>query len=545
MFKKTVKKQKQATLFGFFSKKPSEERVEVVEADDSTIPPVLPIPSTPPLLDGKLSQDTSIESVADRNALMRPRRVEKSEAEPPRKRRKGVSRRVLDEEESSDESGSKEEREESRQIDVSDDVNESVGDEEDDGSVYLEEEEEEEEDKSVSSEDDEDRLKESDGAIVEDQIEFEGGSGGNKSWRIPASITKSDPKRRRLFLRHLSQHPTSSDSFDPTTGLSKASSSSAPCEKSNLIGCSFKNVKLSALTDLERQVYEIKMRHPDVILFVECGYRYRFFGQDAVIASEKLHIFHRLDHSFQTASVPTNRLHVHLRRLVEFGHKCGVVKQTETAALKRKKQRDTGASSGRFQRALSGIFSRGTLMDADPVYIGCIDEWLPAGDDAMRPILCTIFINLGLGKLVWDVFEDDVERTGLRMRWARFSPVEVVASRFVGPKSSKVIPHDILQKSIVSLKDEKKDQEEIKLARNLESESQKLQRNFTRLKKYLSDFDVGTAAFDALMHEHFDRPQCLNLDRKAVRHLDVHAERGGLLWFLDQTKTPQKKALFL
>eukprot|EP01028_Stygiella_incarcerata_P014349 TRINITY_DN939_c0_g1_i4.p1 TRINITY_DN939_c0_g1~~TRINITY_DN939_c0_g1_i4.p1 ORF type:complete len:635 (-),score=177.17 TRINITY_DN939_c0_g1_i4:84-1988(-) len=40
------------------------------------------------------------------------------------------------------------------------------------------------------------------------------------------------------------------------------------------------------------------------------------------------------------------------------------------------------------------------------------------------------------------------------------------------------------------------------------------------------------------MHEHFDRPQCLNLDRKAVRHLDVHAERGGLLWFLDQTKTP-------
>ncbi len=34
-----------------------------------------------------------------------------------------------------------------------------------------------------------------------------------------------------------------------------------------------------------RQVLDLKRRHPHLVLFVECGYRYRFFGQDAEIAA--------------------------------------------------------------------------------------------------------------------------------------------------------------------------------------------------------------------------------------------------------------------
>ena len=39
-------------------------------------------------------------------------------------------------------------------------------------------------------------------------------------------------------------------------------------------------------TPLEKQVLEFKEKFPDLILFVECGYRYRFFGKDAEIAAE-------------------------------------------------------------------------------------------------------------------------------------------------------------------------------------------------------------------------------------------------------------------
>jgi len=37
-------------------------------------------------------------------------------------------------------------------------------------------------------------------------------------------------------------------------------------------------------TPLEEQVMEIRRKHPDVLLFVECGYKYRFFGEDAEVS---------------------------------------------------------------------------------------------------------------------------------------------------------------------------------------------------------------------------------------------------------------------
>ena len=36
-------------------------------------------------------------------------------------------------------------------------------------------------------------------------------------------------------------------------------------------------------TPLESQVLKIKADHPDLLLFVECGYKYRFFGKDAEV----------------------------------------------------------------------------------------------------------------------------------------------------------------------------------------------------------------------------------------------------------------------
>ncbi|KAH6576215.1 hypothetical protein BASA60_004626 [Batrachochytrium salamandrivorans] len=43
--------------------------------------------------------------------------------------------------------------------------------------------------------------------------------------------------------------------------------------------------KSDSLTPLEQQFMDIKAAHPDCLLFVEVGYKYRFFGDDAQIAS--------------------------------------------------------------------------------------------------------------------------------------------------------------------------------------------------------------------------------------------------------------------
>ena len=44
-----------------------------------------------------------------------------------------------------------------------------------------------------------------------------------------------------------------------------------------------KEGKKAVYTPLEKQVVEIKEKFNDVLLFVECGYKYRFFGEDAQV----------------------------------------------------------------------------------------------------------------------------------------------------------------------------------------------------------------------------------------------------------------------
>uniref|UniRef100_A0A671R4Q4 DNA mismatch repair protein MSH3 n=1 Tax=Sinocyclocheilus anshuiensis TaxID=1608454 RepID=A0A671R4Q4_9TELE len=103
---------------------------------------------------------------------------------------------------------------------------------------------------------------------------------------------------------------------------------------------------------------EIKKQHADTVLCVECGYKYRFFGEDAEIAAKELNITCHLDHNFMTASIPTHRLFVHVRVLV------GVVKQTETSAIKAS---GTNKSS-LFTRQLHALYTKSTLVGEGNVW---------------------------------------------------------------------------------------------------------------------------------------------------------------------------------
>lgn len=99
------------------------------------------------------------------------------------------------------------------------------------------------------------------------------------------------------------------------------------------------------------------VQHPDCVLAIECGYKFRFFGKDAEIASQVLGIFSFPDRNYLTAAVPTVTIDRHVRRLVQAGHKVGVVRQTESAAIK-------AAGSNRnkpFERKLAAVYTRATL----------------------------------------------------------------------------------------------------------------------------------------------------------------------------------------
>ncbi|KAL0079767.1 DNA mismatch repair protein msh3 [Phycomyces blakesleeanus] len=196
-------------------------------------------------------------------------------------------------------------------------------------------------------------------------------------------------------------------------------------------------------TPLESQVVKLKEEYPGVLLAVEVGYKYRFFGEDAVIASRTLRIAHWVDHNFTVASIPVHRLQVHLHRLVDAGYKVGVVCQTETAALK-----SAGPNkSAPFQRELKQLYTKSTFFDGFGV-----DQDENGSGPSHSNYLMTIIeenrgknktselaVNPATGDVIYDVFEDGFMRSELETRMLHIEPCELLLPFKLSKPTEKII----------------------------------------------------------------------------------------------------------
>nr|XP_020449533.1 DNA mismatch repair protein Msh3 isoform X2 [Monopterus albus] len=228
-------------------------------------------------------------------------------------------------------------------------------------------------------------------------------------------------------------------------------------EKSPPSGCSVPSRRSKSIyTPLEQQVIQLKQQHKDALLAVECGYKYRFFGEDAEIAAKELNIICHLDHNFMTCSIPTHRLFVHVRRLVSHGHKVGVVKQTETSAIKA-----SGANrNALFTRQLSALYTKSTLVgeDVNPVCrLGDVEEGA-SGDAVLDPpdsfLLCIsenwdklkkqltvglVAVQPSTGDVFLDCFPDGPSRSELEGRILKINPVEILVPSDLSEQTHRLL----------------------------------------------------------------------------------------------------------
>ncbi|KAG5971541.1 Mismatch repair protein msh3 [Claviceps cyperi] len=227
-----------------------------------------------------------------------------------------------------------------------------------------------------------------------------------------------------------------------------------------------KGAKSGKLTPMEMQVLDIKRKHMDTILIVEVGYKFRFFGEDARIAAKELSIVcipgklrydehpseAHLDR-FASASIPVHRLPVHAKRLIAAGHKVGVVRQVETAALKKAgDNRNTP-----FVRKLTNLYTKGTYIDeVDELdqqaegapaggYLLCITE-TEANSKGGRGM--DDKVNVGIlavqpatGDIVYDDFEDGFMRSEVETRLLHISPCEFLIVGSLSRGTEKLIQH--------------------------------------------------------------------------------------------------------
>jgi DNA mismatch repair protein MSH3 len=222
------------------------------------------------------------------------------------------------------------------------------------------------------------------------------------------------------------------------------------------------------LTPMEQQVVDIKRANADTLLIVEVGYKFRFFGEDARTAAKELGIMcipgkFRFDEHpseahldrFASASVPVHRLHVHVKRLVGAGHKVGVVRQLETAALKAVGDN----KSAPFTRKLTNLYTKATYIDD----IEAIEPSGPTPAGGVSPatgfLLCMTEINtkgygndekvhVGMvavqpatGDVLYDDFEDGFMRSEIETRLLHIAPSEFVLVGELSKATEKLVLH--------------------------------------------------------------------------------------------------------
>lgn len=246
------------------------------------------------------------------------------------------------------------------------------------------------------------------------------------------------------------------------------------------------------LTPLEKQVVDIKKKHKDTVLVVEVGYKFRFFGEDARTAAKELsivcipgklryderasitqlpeHVVNtprltgiwtdpseaHLD-KFASASIPVHRLHVHVKRLITAGHKVGVVRQVETAALK-------AAGDNRnapFGRKLTNLYTKGTYIDdveglegpapaasstgsgsSSTGHLLCITESSAKGwgnDEKVH--VGIVAVQPATGDVVYDDFEDGFMRSEIETRLLHIAPCELLIVGELSKATEKLVRH--------------------------------------------------------------------------------------------------------
>nr|XP_048311858.1 DNA mismatch repair protein Msh3 isoform X2 [Myodes glareolus] len=274
---------------------------------------------------------------------------------------------------------------------------------------------------------------------------------------LPQNTVQTEPFRERFAVLpkctdfeditlQRAKNAVSSENFRSQANLKDSQSGPCPENFQKASDCKPLNKRSkSVYTPLELQYMDVKQQHKDAVLCVECGYKYRFFGEDAEIASRELNIYCHLDHNFMTASIPTHRLFVHVRRLVAKGYKVGVVKQTETAALKAIGDNKSSV----FSRKLTALYTKSTLIgeDVNPLirlddsvnidevttdtstnYLLCVYEEQESTKDKKKGNISfgIVGVQPATGEVVFDCFQDSASRLELETRISSLQPVELL-----------------------------------------------------------------------------------------------------------------------
>lgn len=358
----------------------------------------------------------------------------------------------------------------------------------------------------------------------------------------------------------------------------------------------------SKLTPMVKQFLDIKRKHMDTILIVEVGYKFKFLGEDARIVAKELSIvcipgkYRYDDHAseahldkFASASFPVHRLHVHVKRLVNAGHKVGIVRQLETAALKKAGDNRNAP----FDRKLTNLYTKGTYVDDvegldSPIggssdgrvpatgYLLCLTESNAKGWGTDEKVhIGMVAVQPATGDVIYDDFEDGFMRSEIETRLLHVSPCEILIVGDLSKATDKLVQHlsgsktnvfgdqvrlERLERSKtmaaqafshvsnfyagkMKVSNPVDDEKATKFLENVLKMTEDVTICLSAMITYMSDYGLEHV-FDLTKYfQSFSARSHMVLNGTSLTSLEIyqnqtdHSEKGSLFWTLDRTKT--------
>jgi len=290
------------------------------------------------------------------------------------------------------------------------------------------------------------------------------------------------------------------------------------------------DVDINKVSPMMRHYMSVKKDYPDVIIFYRLGDFYEVFFEDAITTSRELELTLTgrnagLDERVPMCGVPHHAADIYVEKLVDKGYKVGICEQLE----------DAKDAKGIVQRGLTGIITKGTIMNSDLLkenefnYIGNILDFNHCY------VVCYTDITTGV------IYVSKIES----------NPSKLV-SEIVNLGLKEVVVHSNLDKSItsllknqfnisISISDEINEIEEYKYIYS-DIEDERLIKTIKHLITYVSDIKMTS-----LTH----LQKAIIKENKNYLKMDIHTKRNleltetlrlkqrqySLIWLLDKTKT--------
>ena len=286
----------------------------------------------------------------------------------------------------------------------------------------------------------------------------------------------------------------------------------------------------SNLTPLMKQYYDIRAKHPDIILFFRLGDFYEMFDEQAREVSGLLGLTLTARNGTPMCGIPYHAANTYITRLLAAGKKIGICEQTSAVMDKETKL---------FERKVIRVITPGTLME-DTLLNANESNYLVALNIHANgwALAC---VEVSTGEFWVNQNDKDASLTNLAAALAVINPSEIIASK----EELATLGQKIILPASVTLTSRPVFDGDYTLpetwpALSAWGEHKRALGCALEIMKYLNATEPSFKA--VLIPSYRELKDCLQIDENAVAALELvksqEGGRAGSLWaLLDKTKT--------